>query len=94
MGLEEYLTVTRQRRDLHSEFKQIFKAFVPSKIIWLLFELNTIELSNMLRCHGTWFSFLIQLIAASLFLNPLPERGVGSVLLWHEAVTELYLEFA
>jgi hypothetical protein len=24
--------------------------------------------------------------------NPLPELGVGSVMLWHEAVTELDLE--
>jgi hypothetical protein len=47
----------------------------------------------MLRCHGTWLSFLIQLIAVLLLLNPPPKGGVGRILLWHEAVTELYLEF-
>ena len=57
------------------------------------FEFNTLELSNALRCHGTWLSFLITLIAVALSINPPPERGVGRVLMWHEAVPELYLEF-
>jgi hypothetical protein len=40
---------------LQSEFRQIFKAFVPSRIIWLLFNFNTIELSNMLAVMGIGF---------------------------------------
>jgi len=48
---------------------------------------SILELSNMLRCHGTWLSFLIQLVAVSLLLNPPPERGGWQrILLWHEAV--------
>ena len=54
-------------------------------------EFSTLELSNTLRCHGTWLSFRIQLVVVALSRNPLPE--VGRVLLWSEAVTELCLEF-
>ena len=72
---------------------QLFTPFVPRTSIWLSLEINTLERSNMLRCHGTCFSLMVQLTLVALFRNPSPELGVGSVLLWHEAVTELHLEF-
>ena len=58
------------------------------------FESNTLELSNTILCHATGLSFLIQPVIVALIRNPLPELGVGSVLLWDEAVAELDLEFA
>ena len=50
-------------------------------------------LSNALLCHGTWLSFLIQPVVASLTRYPITELGICSVMLWHEAVAELCLEF-
>ena len=36
---------------------------------------------------------MVQFVSAALIRNPLPKLWVGSVLVWHEAVTELRLEF-
>ena len=57
--------------------------------------INTLELSTTLSYHGAWLSFLVQPVVPALSRNLKPERGVGvgSVLLWHVTVTELYLEF-
>ena len=59
----------------------------------LPFEFNALELPNTLRCHVTWFSFLIQPVLSALHRNPPPERGVGRILGWHETVAEMDLEF-
>ena len=56
-------------------------------------ESNTVERSTTLNCSGTWLSFLIQLAVAALIRKPSTERGVCSVLSWHEAVSELRLVF-
>jgi hypothetical protein len=66
---------------------------MPPQFCFPPVETNTIECSNAVLCHATWFSFLILPAVAALSRNPLPELGVGSVPLWHEAVTELYLAF-
>ena len=80
---------------LHLEFAQLLKLYSPNACTTCLqFESNTLELSNAFRCHITGFSFLIQLVVAALSVNPLPELGVGSVLLRHETVAELCLELA
>jgi hypothetical protein len=85
--------------ELYLEFKQLFKVCAPSVCQTISLasppvETNTIECSNALLCHGTWLSFLMPPVAASLLLNPPPELGVGSVPLCHETVAELRLEFA
>ena len=60
-------------------FAQLLKAHAATIIIWIPVETNTIELSNVLRCHGTWLSFLVEPVVAALSRNPLPELGVGNV---------------
>ena len=84
--------------ELHLKFAQLLKSYVPTGCQTSLtcppFESNTLELSNTLLCHRTWLSFLIQVVAASLLLNPPSELGVGRILLCDEAVAELHLEFA
>ena len=54
-------------------------------------EVNTLELSNTLICHGTRPSFLMQLVLSALSLNPSTELGICSILVWHEAGAELCL---
>ena len=56
-------------------------------------ETNTLELSNTLRCHATWLSFLIRLAMVALSCTPNPKLRVGRIPAWHEAMTELHLEF-
>ena len=51
--------------------------------MWLPFESNILELSNVLRCHGTWLSFLVQPATDALL------GWVGRMRAWHTAVTEL-----
>ena len=81
--------------ELDPEFAQLLKSYAQrTSLACPPVESNTLELLNTLRCYGTWLSFLIQLVVAALLINPLPKLQVGSVLLWHATVAELYLEFA
>jgi hypothetical protein len=77
---------------------QLLKAYAPNGCSISLgcppAEFNTLELSNVLLCHGTWLSLLKQLILSALSRNPPPELGVCRKLFRHEAVTGLYLVFA
>ena len=66
--------------ELRFEFAQLLTSYASISLAWPPVESNTRELSNTLRCHGTWLSFLMQSIKPALSRNPLPERGVGSVL--------------
>ena len=61
--------------ELHLKFTQLFKSYASTSLGWLPVESNTLELSNTLSCHNTWFSFLAQLEVLALSRNPLPELG-------------------
>ena len=81
--------------ELRLEFAQLLKSYAPrNSLAWLPVETNSIERSNTLSCHGTWLSFLMQPVFVALIRNPIPELGVGRILAWHAAVTELHLELA
>ena len=81
--------------EVRLEFAQLLKSYAPRiSLACPPVKSNTLKLSNTLRCYGTWLSFLMQLVVAALSRNPLPERGVGRIPCWHEAVAEVRLEFA
>ena len=93
LGVGSVLLWDEAVAELFLKFAQLLKSYAPNECTCLPFESNTLELSNTLLCHVTGLSFLIQPVVVALSVNPLPELGVGSVLLWDEAVAEL-LEFA
>jgi hypothetical protein len=67
--------------------------FAKTNNISLPFEFNGLELLNTLRCHGTWLSFMIQPVVATLPRSPMPELGVGRVMLWHDTIAKLCFAF-
>ena len=91
LGITRILDWYEAVAKLNLEFTQLLTPFVPSCIP---FESNLLDVSNALRCHRTWLSFLVQLVEVSLLQNPPTELGVGRVFFWHETDTELCLVFA
>ena len=83
---------------LYLIFAQLLRSYAPNgcpiSVGCPPVESDNLELSNTLICNETWLSFLKQLISSALITSPPSELGVGSVLLWQEAVTGLYLVFA
>ena len=55
--------------ELRLVFTQLLKAFLPRSIFCVPDETNTIECSKTLSCHGTWLSFLIQLVVMAKCLR-------------------------
>jgi hypothetical protein len=86
--------LSKTRANLRLRFAIMELGFFPGATCLVVspFESNALELSNTLLCHGTWLSFLMQLILSALSGNPPPELRVGRILVWHEAVTEMHLE--
>ena len=60
-----------------SSFRMRSAVMEVELFLWVPVEKNTLELSNALRCHGTWLTFLIPLVVVALLRNPVPELGVG-----------------
>ena len=83
--------------ELYLEIAQFLKSNAPNEcqigVACSPVETNTIECLNALRCHGTSPSFRILPVFEALLRNPIPELGVGRVMLWHVAVAEELLEF-